>query len=316
MLPLRFALVSTFYPPYAPDREGLRVQWLARALTLRGHSVEVFHDLDAYQAISGALPDVPEQDHGVPVHRVQSSPNRVASRHGRFQPYLERSRLAEWLNGRFDVVHFHDLLGMGGPSLWRLGTGVKLQSLEDYWMICPTRNLRRAGTSNACSGQHCSSCMLMQGRWPQRPWFRGDHRAVEPIDSFLVPSATSARHHRAFGLRAPISVVPPYLPSTSPALQPAEPPQHERPYFLLKATRGVGRDLAELVEPFGDDIDADLVVLGPERDAHALRRMARGRKNVRFLDEALPVARQGLLQRGAGRSPAARPRRSVSAIRA
>ena len=52
--PLRFAMITTFYPPYNFGGDGQAVRRLAHALARRGHRVDVIHDVDAYRMLAAA----------------------------------------------------------------------------------------------------------------------------------------------------------------------------------------------------------------------------------------------------------------------
>jgi len=49
---LRFCMITTFYPPYAMGGDATYVYNLSRALTQRGHSVDVIHSVDSYRTLS------------------------------------------------------------------------------------------------------------------------------------------------------------------------------------------------------------------------------------------------------------------------
>src|SRR5947209_7940112 len=49
--PLKFCMVTTFYPPYHFGGDAIGVQRLARGLVRRGHEVTVIHDVDAYNLL-------------------------------------------------------------------------------------------------------------------------------------------------------------------------------------------------------------------------------------------------------------------------
>src|SRR5262245_29088573 len=60
---LRFAMVTTFYPPYNFGGDGMGVLRLSRALVRRGHHVTVIHDADAYEVLAhGPAPRRPAGD--------------------------------------------------------------------------------------------------------------------------------------------------------------------------------------------------------------------------------------------------------------
>ncbi len=56
--PLRFCMVTTFYPPYHFGGDGVFVYRLTQALAERGHSVDVIHSVDAYRLQHPAEPEV------------------------------------------------------------------------------------------------------------------------------------------------------------------------------------------------------------------------------------------------------------------
>jgi hypothetical protein len=71
--PLRFCMITTFYPPYNFGGDGIFVKRLANELAQRGHQVEVIHCIDAYHLLSsqesqGSYPDHPN----VTVHGLKS----------------------------------------------------------------------------------------------------------------------------------------------------------------------------------------------------------------------------------------------------
>jgi glycosyltransferase involved in cell wall biosynthesis len=47
--PLRFCMITSFYPPYNYGGDGIYVHGLSNALAERGHQVHVIHCLDAYR---------------------------------------------------------------------------------------------------------------------------------------------------------------------------------------------------------------------------------------------------------------------------
>lgn len=300
MRPLRFAIVTTSYPPYAEGEEGLSMQWLARALALRGHLVEVIHDTDTYRNRTGKLPHLPDRDHGIKVHRLrggQARPFGAFRARVSGQPPAYSDRLRELLSGRFDVIHFHDIEPIGGAALWSIGAGVKLQSVEDYWMVCPKRDLMRS-SGQPCDTPSCGRCMLQAGRMPA-------HRAIDDfapghdttgIDAFLVQSRATRERHWEAGFGFAMNVVPPFLPGAAPVLKAAEAPAHERPFFLYDGPLTKGAALPEAIGQFSEDIDADFLVIGRGPETSTIRRIARQRQNVHYLGPRPGVSRQALMR--------------------
>src|SRR6516164_4037678 len=71
--PLKFCLVTTFYPPYHFGGDGVFVYRLAEALAERGHRIDVIHSLDAYRLRHPAEPEVAFTHHpNVTRHALES----------------------------------------------------------------------------------------------------------------------------------------------------------------------------------------------------------------------------------------------------
>jgi glycosyltransferase involved in cell wall biosynthesis len=128
--PLRFCMVTTFYPPRSFGGDAVAVQSLARALVRVGHHVTVICDDDAYRTLSDNHdPAAPDGDDGVVVHRLTSKLGALAvgltQQTGR--PIVHAATLRRLLDeGGFDVIHYHNLSLVGGPAALAFGRGVKL----------------------------------------------------------------------------------------------------------------------------------------------------------------------------------------------
>src|SRR5687767_2284033 len=148
--PLRFCMVTTFYPPYNFGGDGIAVRRLATALAERGHHVEVAHCVDSYEMLRPR--DVPApststyEDHPSIVH------HGLRSRAGMLSPLitqqtatpgLKRARLRRLLaGGNFDVVHFHNASLIGATALAYSGA-TTLYTMHEHWLVCPTHVLWR-----------------------------------------------------------------------------------------------------------------------------------------------------------------------------
>jgi len=78
--PLRFCMITTFYPPYNFGGDGIFVRQLSHELAQRGHQVEVSHCIDAYRVFARQEPTGAYDDHpNVTVHGLQGP-------FGRFSP--------------------------------------------------------------------------------------------------------------------------------------------------------------------------------------------------------------------------------------
>jgi hypothetical protein len=71
--PLRFCMITTFYPPYTFGGDGIFVHRLSNELARRGHQVDVIHCVDAYRLLAGGEPRGDYSDHpNVNVHGLKS----------------------------------------------------------------------------------------------------------------------------------------------------------------------------------------------------------------------------------------------------
>ncbi len=224
---MKVLLVADFYPP-APGGLEAHVRRLAHALRRAGDEVAV---------VAGGGPSAPEDDGGVPVHRLAVGLDRLPGAYrtpGRsFHPPWADARFVAGIAAvarRFapDVVHAHGWCEFSAAvacgDRWPL-----VVTLHDYGLRCPKKTLLRGG--HECGrgrGLRCATCpgpeqgavkrCLLAGalaRTVRRSPARGAH--------FLAVSRhVAARHREDPALRlARIDVVPNFL--DLPAGPPAEP---------------------------------------------------------------------------------------------
>ena len=277
-----FCMITTFYPPYHFGGDAAFVHQLAGELGRRGHRVDVVHDVDAYHVLRpGAAPVEGAPQDGVTVHRLRSPFGRLSplATHQTGLP-LFKSGLRRLLDAnRYDVIHFHNA-SLIGPGAFAWGSGAKLYTIHEQWLLCPLHLLWRYD-QRVCDDRQCVRCCLRAGRPPQlwraTAWFE---RQLTHIDRFLAPTRFVLDQHRELGLDLPGTVLPHFV--TDPPSGIDETPR-PRPYFLfvgrLVATKGV----QTLLPIFQDKQDVDLVVAGEGDEAEALRAQAAGAPNIAFL---------------------------------
>jgi glycosyltransferase involved in cell wall biosynthesis len=287
---LRFCLLTTFYPPFNFGGDGVDVQRTARALVARGHEVTVVHDVDAYQWLAGRrLPAQPEWQDGVRVVDLRSRLGVVSPllTHQTGYPLLHRAQIDRVIRERAaDVVVFNNISLIGGPGLLDVGAGaLRVYVAHEHWLVCPTHVLWRFNRE-PCDSRACTRCVLSYHRPPQ-PWryTRLLERKVRGVDLFIARSEFSRRKHREFGFAPEMRVLPYFLPGPLPD-QPepaAGPPPHDRPYFLFVGRLTKIKGLDSVIPVFARYGDADLLVVGDGEEGPALRELARGLTNVRFV---------------------------------
>lgn len=301
--PLRFCMVTTFYPPYHFGGDGVFVYRLAEALAARGHLVDVVHSVDAYRLAHPAEPEVAFAHHpNVRRFPLESARPRVAAlvTHQLGRPGYYANRLREVLGqGKYDVIHYHNVSLMGAPEVLRMGRAVKLYTAHDYWLVCPTHVLF-AFDEAACTRRRCLSCTL-HGRRPPQTWryTRRLEACAEHVDCFLMSSQFALEKHRG-ALDRPMALLPGFVPPGGGASSPTAGPAPGRPYFLFVGRLEKLKGVQDLLRLFRNYREADLVIAGSGTYGPTLREQARDLPHVRFLGAVHPEALGGLYRDAVG----------------
>ena len=282
-------MVTTFYPPAHFGGDAVSVQILARALVEDGHHVEVVHCLDSHRLLAqGPAPSsFPDDPAGPVVHRLRSPLGWLAPllTQQLGHPLLQRHNLRRLLAGHFDVVHYHNVSLVGGPAVLRYGSGLKLYSTHEFWLVCPMHILHKHNR-RPCERPACLRCSLAFRRPPQ--WWRYTgllQRAARAVDVFIAPSQFCIDKHREMGFAAaPFVRLPNFVPEAA-LLDDVPPPAPTptRPYFLFVGRLERIKGLQTLIPLFRDYARAELSIAGRGREQRALERLAGASPNIRFL---------------------------------
>jgi glycosyltransferase involved in cell wall biosynthesis len=288
--PLRFCLLTTFYPPFNFGGDGIDVQRTARALVARGHQVTVVHDVDAYEWLAHTrLSPAPEHQDGVEVIGLRSRLRLLSPLlthqagwpvvHGRTIDRLMRER-------QFDVVVFNNVSLIGGPGLLAVGgDALKIYIAHEHWLVCPTHVLWRFNRE-PCDARACTRCVLSYRR-PLQFWrYTGAlERRLSEVDLFIARSEFSRRKHMEFGFSRPMTVWPHFMPEVTP--EPLSPPHitspKSRPYFLYVGRLVRMKGLDSVIAAFRRYRNADLLIVGEGEEDETLRRHAVDLPHVKFL---------------------------------
>jgi glycosyltransferase involved in cell wall biosynthesis len=292
--PLRFCMVTTFYPPYHFGGDAMYIYRLSHALARRGHAVDVLHDRDAYHLAR----------RGEPAHRFAEHPNvrmfAMKSRLGALSPLLTQQTARPWLkpevrrrleSGEYDVIHFHNMSLIGSTALG-FGRGVKLYTTHEHWLFCPMHVLWKFDRE-PCDAPQCLACTL-HGRRPPQLWrYTGRlSRDLAHVNRLLSPSRFTRQRHIDAGIDRPITVLPYFVPdpgssrttpdpgSVPPTLASAS--ESGRPYFLYVGRLVKLKGVDTLIRAFRRYPDADLVIVGDGEERDALAQLAAGTPNVVF----------------------------------
>jgi len=284
--PLRFCMVTTFYPPYNFGGDGIYVQRLSAELATRGHHVEVIHNADAYLTLAGREPASVAASHpGVTVHTLRSrnplltllamQQSGTAASHSR--------RIREILARGFDVIHYHNVSLAGGPQVLQQGTALKLYTTHEYWLVCPTHVLFRFNRQ-ACTQRSCILCQLVYKR-PLQLWrYTGLlRRSAEHVQAFVAPSRFAADIHRANGFDARFVQIPHFAAHAEPVDTDTAGQASAVPYFLFVGRLERLKGLHTLIPVFRRYRQAQLWIAGAGGQEAQLRRLAADCDNIRFL---------------------------------
>ena len=286
--PLRFCMITTFYPPYSFGGDGIFVHRLANELAQRGHQVEVIHCIDAYRFLARREPASPYADHpNVTVHGLQSPFGMLSplATHQTGLPLFKADHIQRILETGFDVIHYHNI-SLLGPKILAYGQGIKLYTLNEYWLICPTNVLFRFNRA-PCTRPYCFLCSLTYKRPPQ--WWRYVHlleAAIKHVNAFIAPSRFCQDMHQQRGLNVPIVHLPNFVPAADIApltSAPSEGEAAETPYFLFVGRLEKLKGLQTLIPIFRLYRKAQLRIVGTGSYEPQLRQLAQDSGNIRFL---------------------------------
>jgi glycosyltransferase involved in cell wall biosynthesis len=282
-------MVTTFYPPYSFGGDAIYVHLLANKLASCGHQVEVIHCLDAYQLLAGRAPSEDYANHpNVTVHGLKSpwgllSP--LATQQTGY-PWFKSARIKQVLDKGFDVINYHNISLVGGPKILEYGRGIKLYTIHDYWLICPTHTLFKFNRA-PCTQPQCLACILSYKRPPQ--WWRyfGLLKAgVKQVDAFIAPTRFCRLIHEHKGITTIVQF--PYFTSGEEQQQQSfnegvDELASGKPYFLFVGRLEKLKGLHTLIPIFRQYTKARLLIAGRGSYERQLRQLSEGCANIKFL---------------------------------
>ena len=287
--PLRFCMITTFYPPYNFGGDGIFVHRLSNELARRGHQVNVIHCADAYRFLARQEPTGTYDNHpNVTVHGLKSrfgflSP--LATQQTGF-PFFKSGQIQRILEKGFDVIHYHNISLVGGPKILEYGQGIKLYTMHEHWLVCPTHILFRFNRA-PCMRPHCFLCNLTYKRPPQ--WWRYFgllEAAVKHVDTFISPSHFTKDKHHQMGLNIPIVHLPNFVPPvelSSSTVEEAIGEALNEPYFLFVGRLEKLKGLQTLIPVFRHYQKAQLLIAGTGNYESELKQLAKDNANIHFL---------------------------------
>lgn len=290
---LRFAMITTFYPPYHFGGDAAFVRQFSEILAQYGHEVDVIHDVDAYKMLSGQQkPKAINRPSGVNIYRMESRWPRLSclATQQLARPVVHGVRIRQILDKRKpDIIHFHNISLIGGPGVLAYGEGIKIYTAHEHWLVCPTHVLWR-NNAELCDERKCLKCVLTYRRPPQL-WRNTAYleRQTAHVDQFCSPSEFSADMHKKFGFKPQMKVLPSFLPDIDVQKKPPTPSEYRgRPYFLYVGRLEKIKGVQDVIPAFKDHPGAQLWIVGSGLYEPVLRKLAGDSKNIRFFGQKEP----------------------------
>jgi glycosyltransferase involved in cell wall biosynthesis len=201
-------------------------------------------------------------------------------------PSFKSTQITKVLRKGFDIIHYHNISLVGGPGILTYGRGMKLYTMHEYWLACPTHVLFKYNRT-PCEQPRCLPCILTYKRPPQ-PWrYVGLLKAaVRHVDALIAPSLFSKKRHQALGLRPPIIHLPCFTPAPEGGLSQEDPGDaalNKRPYFLFVGRLEKIKGLHDMIPIFRRYKKADLLIAGKGHYEGKLRTLAQGADNILFM---------------------------------
>jgi glycosyltransferase involved in cell wall biosynthesis len=281
-------MVTTFYPPYNFGGDGIFVRRLSNELAKRGHHVEVVHCIDSFNTLAKPPTSVTYDHHSeITIHPLKS-PLGAASpilTHLTGHPFFKKTKLVKILSKRFDVIHYHNISLIGGPRILKYGSAVKLYTMHEYWLRCPTHLLYRFKNA-PCNRQHCIFCSLSYKRPPQM-WRYTNLMAkmLNHVDAFIAPSQFCMDRHLKTYPNLPIVHLPHFAPSlvNDYEMEPSNSISSYKPYFLFVGRLEKIKGLQTIIPIFKRYLKAKLCIAGSGKFEKRLKQLADGSSNIVFL---------------------------------
>ena len=283
--PLRFCMITTFYPPYNFGGDGIFVQRLAEALAVRGHHVTVIHCIDAYRLAAESDPPQRIEHHpNIEVHSLESrlGPLSPLITHQLATPGLKHQAIQRILDeNHFDIIHYHNISLVGGPRILSYGSAIKLFTTHEYWLVCPLSTLWKYDRE-PCASKNCITCTVRAGKPPQ--WWRASSvlpRSLEHVDALISPSRFMIDKQREMGLNAEFIHIPNFLSLSTDSDRPTGAPP-ERPCFLVVGRLEKNKGVQKAIDAFRQIDHADLLIVGSGNFEAELRAMAATEQHIHF----------------------------------
>ena len=286
--PLKFCMVSTFYPPYNFGGDGMHIYRLSNELAKRGHVVDIFHCEDAFLMMNGKPPTAHFPNHeNIKVHGLKSGKGFLSplltQQTGR--PFFKGAIKKALDENQYDVIHYNNMSLIGITALsYGPPEAVKLYTAHEHWLVCPMHVLWKFNRE-VCVKKECLRCQLA-GKRPPQLWRQTGllEKMVKHVDRFLSPSRFTLRKHLEMGMDIPIEQMPYFLPAPT-GIENIKPDEStsQRPYFLFVGRLEYIKGVHNIIPVFKNHPQYDLLIAGGGEYEETLKKQAEGIPNIKFL---------------------------------
>lgn len=199
------------------------------------------------------------------------------------RPILNHYALKEFLKQDFDVIHFNNISLIGGPKIYQYGTGIKLVTCHDYWILCPLSTLFKYGRE-ICTSKDCFFCSLRAKKPPQLWRYTSLlEESVKHVDAFISPSRFLMSLFSQQGFQEKFFHIPNFVETEDAALTAEEDALLPKPYFLFAGRLEKTKGVQNIIPIFKDGKYGQLVIAGDGSYRSELERLAQGVECIRFL---------------------------------
>jgi glycosyltransferase involved in cell wall biosynthesis len=281
-------MITTFFPPFSFGGDGIFVQRLSNELQKRGHEVEVVHCIDSHRLLAGnKIKQTYDIHPNIRVHGLKSPGGFLSplATHQTGHPFFKQNRIRKILSRGFDIINYHNISLVGGPGILKYGSGIKLYTMHEHWLLCPNHTLLKFNRAN-CNKRMCFLCSLIYKRPPQLWRYSSLLRhSLINVDAFLALNRFAHTKHQELG-SLPTKILPPFIPKPVSDFSEFDGPGGATlrdNYFLFAGRLEKLKGLQSLIPFFRQYQRAELRIAGTGRYEARLRRMAGDNSNIRFL---------------------------------
>lgn len=283
--PLKFCMVSTFYPPYNFGGDGMHIYRLSNELARRGHSVDIFHCEDAFLMLNKQPPTADFPNHpNVTVHGLKSGKGFLSPllTQQTGVPFFKSQLKIALETNDYDVIHYNNMSLIGITAL-SYGNAVKLYTTHEHWLVCPMHVLWKFNRE-VCTKKSCFSCQIA-GKRPPQFWRQTGllKKMLKHIDCFLSPSRFTLQKHLEDGLDIPIKHLPYFLPMPKETENITTKETPERPYFLFVGRLEQIKGVQNIIPVFQKQEKYDLLIAGDGEYRTALETQSANSPRIKFL---------------------------------